>query len=142
MFGEKKYNPDNFVIIRKEKVLEQEKYRPRPYLPWSTFNYSIRTSLDGAENYSLAYKINNTYLDLFDLNTYSEFDAFKCSIGDEVITEKKKLVENATKLTCSDAIDLFVQTEEAQLNSIKNMDEKELLNIKRNVMRVIKKLNK
>lgn len=62
MFEEqRKYDSRNFFIIRKEKVLENEKFRPRPDLPWSTFNYSIRTNLDGAKDYSLAFLINNTY---------------------------------------------------------------------------------
>ena len=64
------YDSEKFVIIRKEKVLKKQEFRPRPYLSWSTFNYAIKTLLDGAKDYSLAFKINNTYLDLFNLKVY------------------------------------------------------------------------
>ena len=125
MFEEKKkYNSENFVIIRKEKVLGNKKFRPRPELPWSTFNYSIRTTLDGAKDYSLAFKIGNTYLDLCDLNTYSELDAFNCKVGDVVITEKESLSKDKNKLTCSEAIGLFILTDVSQFNRLKDYDEK------------------
>lgn len=135
----KKYDSKNFIIIRKEQIIENKAYRPRPYLPWSTFNYSIRTTFNGAKNYSLAFKIDNKYLDLFNLEIYSEFDAFNNNTGDEVITEKEQLVETESKLTCYDAINLFLRKKEKS-NNLEKYNETELTDIKKNAVKAIKKL--
>lgn len=78
-------------------------------------------------------------MDLLDLEFYSELDAFKCQVGDIVITEKKSLSESKTKLTCSESIDLFILAEEFEFNRLKEYDEKELKNSKKNIARMIKK---
>lgn len=89
----KKYDSDKFVIIRKEKVFNNETYCPYQSLPISTFNYEIKTILDGANNYTVVYKINNKYIDLLDFRIYPKFDGFRCKIDDVVVTESEVLID-------------------------------------------------
>lgn len=111
--GIKKYRSDKFVIIRKEKVLCNEALRRYPNLPWSTFNYQVKTTLDGSENYSLAFKYKDLYFDFNDYCIYPKFDGFKCNVGDVVVTEEQQLmnslnfVEYKKKISCFEAICLY-----------------------------------
>lgn len=125
----KKYDSKKFVIIRKEKVINSEVYLPHPNLPISTFNYGIKTTLDGANEYSIAYKINNKYIDLLDFNIYQIFDGFHCKIGDVVVTDSKFLIEDKKRITCSDAIKIFLKLNKDNNFQINNNELDEIIKI-------------